>query len=88
MHKKFIKQPNILFIQFGQYTGQLLFSIIACRAKNIANRIASFHYDCILNLNCHQLLRAIVDEAIGVFNLNNTCKLAKSAQKVECSQFY
>ena len=51
MHRKFINQPNALFIQFGLYTGQILATSISCKDKKVLIRVASFHYTDVLELS-------------------------------------
>ena len=45
LHKKIIKQPNVLFIQFGKFTGKVLAPAFACTDKDITIGIASIYYD-------------------------------------------
>ena len=88
MNKKFIKQPNVLFNQFGDHTGQILASSISCRDKIILIKVPSIYYADILelaippeNYNFFLLLRSLVDENISIVNLGSNFEIVRTYPK-------
>ena len=51
MQPKLIKQPNVFFVRFGQYTGQMLSSSISTLRTNATLRVASFYFSDITDLD-------------------------------------
>ena len=88
MQPKFIKQPNALFIRFGQYTGQILSSSISDLKTTVTIRVASFYFSDIIDLDVpysnfqyFSLLRALIDDTITFVNIGVEYKIVSKRLK-------
>ena len=88
MQPKFIKQPNALFIRFGQYTGQILSSSISDLKTTVTIRVASFYFSDIIDLDVphsnfqyFSLLRALIDDTITSVNIGVEYKIVSRRLK-------
>ena len=92
MQPKFIKQPNALFIRFGQYTGQILSSISALKTT-VTIRVASFYFSDIIDLDIHSnfqyfsLLRALIDNTITFVNIGIEYEIVSKHLKKNITRF-
>ena len=83
MQLKLIKEPNALFVQFGQYTGQVLSTSISTLGTNLTIKIASFYFSDIIdlavphsNFQYFLLFRAPIDDTITFVNIEIEYKIA------------
>ena len=90
MQRKFINQPNALFVQFGLSAGQILASSISCKDKIVLIRVSSFHYTDVLELsepsdcfNYYRLLLSLIDENISFVSIAYNFEIVRTYQKTE-----
>ena len=94
MQPKFIKQPNALFIRFGQYTGQILSSSLSDLKTTVTIRVASFYFSDIIDLDVphsnfqyFSLLRALIDDTITFVNIGVEYKIVSKRLKKNIIRF-
>ena len=94
MQPKFIKQPNALFIRFGQYAGQILSSSISTLGTTVTIRVASFYFSDIIDLDVphsnfqyYSLLRALTDNTITFVNFGIEYKIVSKRLKKNLTKF-
>ena len=94
MQPKFIKQPNALFIRFGQYTGQILSSSISTLGTTVTIRVASFYFSDIIYLDAphsifqyFSLLGALIDNTITFVYSETEYKVVSKHLKKNLTRF-
>ena len=94
MQPKFIKQPNALFVRFGQYTGQILSSSISTRETDVTIRVASYYFNDIIDLDVphsklhyYFLLRALIDNKITFVNIGTEYEIVSKRLKKNLTRY-
>ena len=94
MQPKFIKQPNALFVRFGQYIGQILSSSISALETTVTIRVASFYFSDIIdldvtnsNIQYFSLLGALIDNTITFVKIGIEYEIVSKRLKKNITRF-